>query len=1185
MRRKGIKRPVIAATAGVLAAAQISTAFAATSAFGPSVPTGAWIQDGQTLSYQNADGSLKKGWIQTSSGWYYMDPLSGKMQTGWLELNGRHYYLNTASDGIEGQMRQGWWQDTDGKMYFFSTASDGSAGQLLTGWQWIDGKCYYFESTDTNKLGQLYRNCTTPDGYSVNAAGQWQDALGLVQTRVEQGYSSTVASANAAGQSTGGSSSGSGSGSSSGNSSSGSSSLGDSSGGSSSGNTSAGGSGSDSENSGSDTENNGDQNGGGNSDSNGNPGGSDTENSGKPDSGEDTVSPESTANLVDETKTKLTEVNSLGWWLPIVYEEGYTTENTVVTVDGVDVTSALTKVTDDGSIGKLALQRTPGTIRIRSREDADKYETIELSEATTETEIPESDDETEGGAVYAGEAYLPEKILGHASVPMWDYYLTNYDDEGNARVTPTKTTYDLGETKTAHASYAPDAIMKEDESGTVSIMFNYNTEDEKTWFDGIEKLALVSYDEQKRTLNADLQFDMKKNVLHGKGHVGELEIPMGQTNFRNNGRYYVRVTSSAGETTLVPIHVVNEKKPELTLKESAQSGKNLHFAVSDLVYGITSPVERVTLKTPNGDIEELQKFDDWYLLSQDLFVLYNDKTDHLATKGKYTLTIYANGFQTFSKSFSVTSGEASRENAKSARKSRSVYSVDAVSSATSGGAGSGSTDSDSSGSLAVSANLIFDTDLLVNAYILEGADEAKDAANAVIAWWESTIPDAVYSLDDTALYDWDDYVDQCEDEKTENDCMLPYAEYCERGEIYTSRPVAAKEVLEDGLLGDIQQSSSFIPKDDTEHGTETDLSLKAQYDEDAEAFTATKNDAEKYYADATFELEGSEGDFLKNLDSMTLRSLEDEDAELRYVYEKGVSSRDDVYYEVSGDGKSVTLHQVQPSEYELTLYAKYYENTAVSCEFKVEKETEEETPDETSIDIRVRAVRKENGFFTSGYVIQFSYDDGSGITGSDLEKALETYVKSIDYVTVGTTEYSAASSSFSFGDDTFLPFTYDSTYGSQKDSLLLSFSSFDKNGDTSVTISAGESYPEIEFVIDQNGKLKKAATFENTGSEEVKASDEEAVSEGDVLADDDKVISGKADTEVNTEAKTEVNAEAEETETATAMKTESSDGASDAGQAEDEKKASSNDTEQEDEKKMSSDVTEQENANTESFEE
>ena len=45
------------------------------------------------------------------------------------------------------------------------------------------------------------------------------------------------------------------------------------------------------------------------SENSGNQTGSDTENSGKPDSGEDTASPESTANLVDETKTKLTDAN------------------------------------------------------------------------------------------------------------------------------------------------------------------------------------------------------------------------------------------------------------------------------------------------------------------------------------------------------------------------------------------------------------------------------------------------------------------------------------------------------------------------------------------------------------------------------------------------------------------------------------------------------------------------------------------------------------------------------------------------------------------------------------------------------------------------------------------------------------------------------------------------------------
>ena len=248
MKREGVKKPIMLATVGVLVAAQVSTALAAAGSMsGPSVPTGTWVQNGQDWGYQNADGTAGKGWIQTASGWYYLDPLTGKMRTGWIDIEGKRYYLNTAADGVEGQMRQGWWQDAAGKLYFFSTTSDSSVGQLLTGWQWIDGKCYYFESADVRKLGQLYVNGTTPDGYSVNAAGQWQNELGLVQTRAEKGYSSVVASANAAGQSTGGSSNSSGSGSSS-------------SGSGSSGSSSNGGS----------SENSGNQNGGGNSGSNGN---------------------------------------------------------------------------------------------------------------------------------------------------------------------------------------------------------------------------------------------------------------------------------------------------------------------------------------------------------------------------------------------------------------------------------------------------------------------------------------------------------------------------------------------------------------------------------------------------------------------------------------------------------------------------------------------------------------------------------------------------------------------------------------------------------------------------------------------------------------------------------------------------------------------------------------------------
>ena len=41
-------------------------------------------------------------------------------------------------------------------------------GAMLTGWQQIGGKWYYF-----NTSGALLTNTTTPDGYTVNANGEW----------------------------------------------------------------------------------------------------------------------------------------------------------------------------------------------------------------------------------------------------------------------------------------------------------------------------------------------------------------------------------------------------------------------------------------------------------------------------------------------------------------------------------------------------------------------------------------------------------------------------------------------------------------------------------------------------------------------------------------------------------------------------------------------------------------------------------------------------------------------------------------------------------------------------------------------------------------------------------------------------------------------------------------------------
>ena len=65
----------------------------------------------------------------------------------------------------------------------------------------------------------------------------------------------------------------------------------------------------------------------------------------------------------------------------------------------------------------------------------------------------------------------------------------------------------------------------------------------------------------------------------------------------------------------------------------------------------------------------------------------------------------------------------------------SQYSFDGVSTASTGSGGGSSSGESSSGSSAISANLVFDTDLLVNAELLEEAGRSTAESEAVVDWW------------------------------------------------------------------------------------------------------------------------------------------------------------------------------------------------------------------------------------------------------------------------------------------------------------------------------------------------------------------------------------------------------------------------------------------------------------------
>lgn len=818
-----------------------------------------------------------------------------------------------------------------------------------------------------------------------------------------------------------------------------------------------------------------------------------------------------------------------GAYLALSFKDGFKADATTVTVDGADVTAAVSKVTDDGAVSKLPLTANPGSVTLTS---GGRTQTISLGTA-------------QANAVYTGEDYLPDYFIKHGPLAMWDYYLTNYDDAGSVRVLPAKTTFGTSAVRSEHPSYSEPLVLDEDGKGNVVVMFNYNTEEEKAWFNSIADfnednsegaVQLVAYDQEKNTWNRNLQFTKGLDDHHGNT-VATLTIPFGQSNFRSNGRYFVRVTSANAQgvksSALASIHVQNHDTPKLRIKEPPTSGRNLHFAVSDLVYGITDPIEKVTLTDPTGKTTALEKITDYYLFSQDLFVLYNDTnaesgaSDHLKYQGEYTLTIQANGFKTFSCTFNV------KEGAQPAQLKAVTY--DAVSRAT-GSTSSGSGSSDSSGGYAVSTDFLFDSDLVANACVLNklGRDTADSAA--VLEYWNysaSTL-DSVFNKGDTMYYDGTDYIDA-----TNKALWVPFSEFVKTAEAGVYPPHATKAVLEDGLLGDIQDSTVSGRLDYVvptvsgnqqgsdavltfENGTDYLGKISALYlngdwrelDEkyysiEGSVITLSKDllhvgenalkivsngyktqtveftygkvneenlslsaDVNKDAQTVTLTVNGSNGDFLKNLTSVKLG----EDT----VYAKGVESSDAVYYVVAEDNKSLTLHNVKPGSYQLTLSAKYYED--LTAEFTMEKV---DTPDtKTAPEISSYEQKSISDFYGTQYpVYRFSFN---GLNATDLKG----YLNAVTSVKVNKTTLTKNTSSFSFDEKEFRLYSTGSENGGAMydyDRLDLFASLFKQPGTYTITLTAPD-YADVSYELTVSGSTEPTEPTDPTepGESEVK---------------------------------------------------------------------------------------------------
>ena len=316
-----------------------------------------------------------------------------------------------------------------------------------------------------------------------------------------------------------------------------------------------------------------------------------------------------------------------------------------------------------------------------------------------------------------------------------------------------------------------------------------------------------------------------------------LTISTNQSNFRSRGYFRIRIKPNEGNAIMVRVKVEGRETPELLFNESSvQSGKNLHFAVKNIAVGFERPVEKVELTLPTGETKALRFIDDYFMFN-DRFVLYNDVTrgeeekgtkgvNNIPYSGNYTLKVYFNSYKTVEKKFRVTDGrDVEKKEDKNAADNRVMamgkrsglisvdgMKIDAIAGATmvSTGNGSGS----AGGSNVISANIIFNTDLIANAEIFDKLGIENVYAKGIVDRFEKEITNflAVYGEDGKVFYDWAYYNNAVNEARVEGR-YLTFSEYIKTPRVKTiNRLTRVKEVLEDNLLGELVMDGSYLGK-------------------------------------------------------------------------------------------------------------------------------------------------------------------------------------------------------------------------------------------------------------------------------------------------------------------------------------------------------------------------------------
>ena len=580
------------------------------------------------------------------------------------------------------------------------------------------------------------------------------------------------------------------------------------------------------------------------------------------------ASPSNAESLLVKSQTRM--INSeIGWarYVSIVFASGNWQDYTIE-VDGTDISGSVSPVDDEGTIVKWrSTVSSPKVLRVTRNADGAVQEVV-----LNQTKAGEIVTAPQAGSA----SDMPDYLITNGRIPRFDYYLDNYDKDGNVRDSLTHTTFDLkGErerksiVKAPIKYWTPDTKIDAMGHGELIVKFALENEDHEQWFDQITNIKVLN--PEYNILNRNMMFETYKESGHG--NTGVIKIALPQSNVVNRGRYYLNIASSyVRETRTVPIHLVDATNFKMILSSSTPSpvtGGDIKFTIKgengeSFGNDIRIVAKRLLLTKPSGVVVELERIKDWYVIGDLLTISGSsgegaDKKINTDEEGIYTISLYADGYQVISKKVEVlknniqtqSSGVLSTANTAAKVKTKRI---DVVSSATGGGKSGGSASFDSEAGIGgyVNGNCQFNHDLLINALILNELGRNNESSKAVVKrWFDVSKVDYVMNSDATTLYKFENYLDAVKEVRINEQRELSFEGFKEIGasSITQERPRDIKLVLEDGLLGTTTAFRNQVGK--------VQPAIMGTVANKGEVFTLTTDDPEYFAAITSLSMDGN----------------------------------------------------------------------------------------------------------------------------------------------------------------------------------------------------------------------------------------------------------------------------------------------------------------------------------------